>query len=165
MFALLGMGMTGCGTLQQGTRVKIATTGFSLYRSWLTIHNDAPRTTAKPLYRGNGIISEYTAGKRDPKSLWLGREKLNQKAVMLSFGNHYSLPLPWNGTGQYRRETLSLEIKKAGKFIGTYTCYVDVPPDRDVSVDIHFGKRELHYVETQGYLSEQCGKTGWGWGW
>lgn len=147
----------GCATLQQGTIVRVQTTGFSPYRSEIIIYNNAgPSVTVQPFSRGKGFVEEYQIGKRKWYYLWLGRERIPNKFFVVTHGGSLRIPMRMNLTGRTMEQSIGLLIKQNNEIIGTWTQCVYVPNQTAVTRDIVFGKRELCQLKN-GQSGYSCG--------
>lgn len=158
----LALACSGCGTLRQGTRVRVETTGFSLYRSEIMVYNNAgPGVDVIPFSRGAGFVAEYLIGKRKPVCLWLCRKKTPTKIFAVKHGQSLRIPMRMNLTGRTMEQSIGLKIVQNGRVVGTYAQCIYVPNERAVTRDVVFGKEELRRLK-QGDAGQPCGGYGYG---
>ena len=157
----LVLACSGCGTLQQGTRVQVKTTGFSLYRSEIMVYNNAgPGVDVIPFSRGAGFVAEYRVGKRKLICLGLCREKIPTKIFAVKHGQSLRIPMRMNLTGRTMEQSIGLKVTQNGRDVGTYVQCVYVPNETAVTRDVVFGKEELRQLK-EGDSGRPCGGYGY----
>lgn len=136
------------------------------YRSGITVYNSSsPDIVVIPQSRGDGFVSEYQYGERDPWCLWLCRKKVSATIISVGFGQSAHLPLLMNLNQNTVYTPFSLKVlrkmKNGWRVIGFWNQCFAVPPSQDIYFDLNFSKRELEAM-SRGYNGQQCsGYGGW----
>ena len=147
---------SGCGTLQQGTRVTVRTQGFTPYNSIVNLYNNG----------GPGVTLHYTTDYKTGEKILKLFSKIKTGRFVLEHGGSQSFEVPLNTTGRTGEVAISFLVRKNGKVIGNYAELICIPTDRAIVHNIQFGPPELEYLKRNGKSprADSCSNGGWsGW--